>query len=342
MAKALDKGTISIGLVHEALLGATQRKLDVSLALQQAHIAPELLDAPRARVSTVSFARLWVALANLLDDEFFGIDNHPMRRGSYRLMCHAVLNCDTLGQALRRMLSFLRLVLDDIYGELRCENSHALIIMHDRGTIRRLFCYGTWLIFVHGLACWLVNRRIPLLELSFRAPKPADDSDYRMRFCEKIQFDAPITCVRFNSSFLDLKIAQTPASLTTFLKAAPENLLVKYRNDDSISIQIRRQLRGQSPDDWPELEKMARVLRMSNSTLQRRLQAEGVNYQRLKDDLRRDIAINLLSCAGLTVTDVAAQTGFQEASAFHRAFKKWTGMSPGVYRRNYNDDADFS
>jgi AraC-like DNA-binding protein len=338
MATPQDKRTTSIALVHEALYSARQRGIDVARALENAGIDPQLLDAPRARVSASSFARLWVELADLLDDEFFGIDSHPMRRGSFKLLCHALLDCDTLGQALQRTLSFLRLVLDDIQGELHTKEDHAVIILQDHGSLRRLFAYGTWFILVHGLACWLVNQRIPLLALGFRAPKPADESDYRMRFCEDIQYDAPMTKASFDKRFLDMKIAQTPAGLSAFLRESPASLLVKYRNDDSISAQIRRRLRGLSPDKWPERDELALVLCMSNSTLQRRLQAEGTHYQNLKDDLRRDMAIDLLSRGDMTVTEVAAQTGFQETSAFHRAFKKWTGVNPGAYRRNHSDE----
>jgi AraC-like DNA-binding protein len=91
-------------------------------------------------------------------------------------------------------------------------------------------------------------------------------------------------------------------------------------------------LRSQLPDAWPDLEQLAQELSVSGTTLQRRLQQEGLSYQRVKDDLRRDIAIDLLSSASLTVAEVAERTGFQETSAFHRAFKKWTGVSPGAYR----------
>jgi AraC-like DNA-binding protein len=338
MANIQDKGTTSISLVHEALHSAKQRGMDLALALANADIGPQLLDAPRARVSAVSFARLWVELADLLDDEFFGIDSHPMRRGSFKLMCHALLDCSTLGQALPRMLSFLRLVLDDIHGELHVKEDQAFIVLQDQGILRRLFAYGTWYILVHGLSCWLVNQRIPLQKLSFRVPKPDDESDYRMRFCENIQYDASTTVVSFDKKFLDMKIAQSTTTLRGFLKESPASLLVKYRNDDSISAQIRRHLRGLSPDKWPERDDLALVLRMSNSTLQRRLQSEGTHYQNLKDDLRRDMAIDLLSRGDMTVTEVAAETGFQETSAFHRAFKKWTGVNPGAYRRDHLDE----
>ena len=333
-----DKGTTSIGLVLEALDGASRRQLDTSIALQQPRIDPELLTSPQARVSAASFSSLWVALSDLLDDEFFGIDSHPMRRGSFQLMCQSSIDCESLEQALRRILKFLRLVLDDIYGELKLEEDSVVIFIHDKGVERRLFSYGTWLILVHGLLCWLGNRRIPIKELCFKPNRPLDDSDYRMRFCEEIQFGAPVSMIRFDRTFLSLKVAQNKASLSAFLKESPASLLVKYRNEDSTSAQIRMKLRGLNPEEWPELDKLANTLSMSYSTLQRRLQAEGVSYQRLKDNLRRDMAINLLCQPNMTVTEVAALTGFQESSAFHRAFKKWTGVSPGAYRRSNSDE----
>jgi AraC-like DNA-binding protein len=334
MIETLGKGTTSIGLVREAIAVAVQRNLDISAALQHAGIANELLDAPKARVPALAFARLWASLADLMDDEFFGLDSHPMRRGSYALMCQAVLNTENLEHAVRRILRFLRTVLDDIYGELCCEGEHALIILHDRGITRRLYTYGTWFILVHGLACWLARRRIPLIEMSFRASPPVDDSDYRTRFCQNVTFSAPTTLIRFDRSFLDVKVTETTATLRAFLQAAPANILVKYRNESSTSALIRRRLRNQIPGEWPELNALAHLLNMSNATLQRRLLAEGMSYQRLKDELRRDIAIELFSNASITVAEVADRTGFQEVSAFHRAFKKWTGVSPGLYRYN--------
>lgn len=333
MNDAHDKGTTSIGLVHEAILVATQRNLDVPGVLQRAGIAAELLNAPKARVPAVAFSRLWTALAELMDDEFFGLDSHAMRRGSYALMCQAALHADNLEHALRRMLNFLRSVLDDIHGELRCEGEHALIILHDDGRTRRLFAYGTWFILVHGFACWLARRRIPLIEMRFRAAAPIDDSDYRMRFCEAVTFSAEETLIRFDRKFLDPKLSETERSLRVFLRNAPSNILVKYRNEASTTAVVRRQLRNHSPDDWPDLETLARLLNLSAATLQRRLLAEGANYRQLKDELRRDIAIELFSNSSLTVAEVAARTGFQETSAFHRAFRKWTGASPGMYRQ---------
>lgn len=332
-----DKGTISVGMVHEAMAAARLRGLDTQALLDQAGIGADLMGSPLARVPAPAYARLWALLADAMDDEFFGMDRHPMRRGSYRLMCHAALSAEHLGHALQRMLAFLRAVLDELHGELRVESGQALIILHDQGPPRRMFTYATWLMLVHGLACWLVGRRLPLLAASFRCAEPADAADYRTRFCEAATFNAAQTRVSLDARLLDLKLVQNDSTVGAFLRDAPANLLVRYRNDASLSAQIRRRLRRLAPAAWPDVDGLARGLNLSATTLQRRLQDEGLSYQRLKDELRRDMAIDLLGQARYPVADVAERLGFVEPSAFHRAFKKWTGVSPGAYRRGQTE-----
>ncbi|SCU91258.1 Ornithine utilization regulator (fragment) [Cupriavidus necator] len=74
-------------------------------------------------------------------------------------------------------------------------------------------------------------------------------------------------------------------------------------------------------------------MHISASTLQRRLAVEGTSFQSLKDQLRRDLAIERLSTSSTPVSQLAAQLGFADTTAFNRAFKVWTGSTPGSYRR---------
>lgn len=336
MLTGADRGTISVGLVRQALLVAAHRHIPVNLLLSEAGIGADVSEGQRARVSAQAYARLWALLADAMDDEFFGMDAHPMRRGSYRLMCQAALGGQTLEQALVRMIGFLRLVLDDLQGGLQREGDRVVLQLGHAGPPQRMFAYATWLMLVHGLACWLVGRRLPLLSAEFRCPVPDDPAelaDYRVRFCSTLSFDQPHTRVWLESRWLALPIIQSEATLPDFLRSAPACLLVRYRNDASLSAQIRRRLRRLAPADWPDVDSLARSLHLSSTTLQRRLQAEGLSYQALRDALRRDLAIDLLGQAQHPVAEVAVRLGFNEPSAFQRAFKKWTGVSPGAYRR---------
>lgn len=66
--------------------------------------------------------------------------------------------------------------------------------------------------------------------------------------------------------------------------------------------------------------------------MRRKLISEGTSYQGIRDELRRDTAIHHLCNSALSIADIGGLLGFQEASAFHRAFKKWSGVQPGEYR----------
>jgi AraC-like DNA-binding protein len=333
-----ERGTIAICFVREALVEVRRRGLDADAMLREADIAPSLLAAPQARVSPDRYGALWHAIAQALDDEFFGMDSHPMRHGSFTLLCHSVLHAGTLERALRRALRFLRLVLDDLHGSLEVADGVARIDLRERGEPRRMFAYGAFLMILHGLACWLVGRRIPLLAAEFRCPAPDHMDEYQVLLCPRLAFERPRTFITFDAAYLGLPTLRDEAAMKLFLRSAPANFLVKYRHSDSLTAGIRRRLRQVPPADWPDFDQLARALHAAPATLRRRLDEEGQTYRAIKDELRRDMAITYLGPAGLTVGEVATRLGFAEPSAFHRAFKKWTGGSPGEYRRAQERD----
>jgi AraC-like DNA-binding protein len=83
----------------------------------------------------------------------------------------------------------------------------------------------------------------------------------------------------------------------------------------------------------PDVDAVARQVSVSPRTLQRRLAAEGMSYQQIVDDVRRDAAGRLLADPSLAVSQVGYLLGFSEPSAFHRAFKRWHDSTPQEYRQ---------
>ncbi|TAL88787.1 MAG: AraC family transcriptional regulator, partial [Rhodanobacter sp.] len=247
---------------------------------------------------------------------------------------------DTLERALRRALRFLHLVLDDMVGELRCDGDLAHIVVKDHvfgqpetaAPPARAFAYGTYLVMLHGLACWLVGRRIPLLKADFRCPEPVFSNEWRVLFCQNINFNENHSGISFAAEFLELANIQNERTMKDFLRTAPANFLVKYKNSASLAAKIRHRLRETAPTAWPDFPTLANQLNSSTATLRRRLSDEGQSYRSIMDYLRRDLAISLLSDTTHSIMEIANELGFAETSAFHRAFKKWTGARPSEYR----------
>jgi AraC-like DNA-binding protein len=343
--------------VVAALESVRARHLDAEALLETVGLSPSLLQVPQARVSAKHYGELWRLVAVTLDDEFFGQDSRRMKSGSFAMLVHSVLGCKTLGSALERSLRFYGLILDDIAGslvrgapaeggrgppestviptEVAVMPNEAAVILRERqtGAAARTFAHEVLLMLVHGVACWLVGRRIPILRAHFSYPEPAHAAEYRLMYCTDLSFDMPATSIVFEADHLDLPVVQNERSVKEFLRTAPENILVKYKNGSSMSARIRRRLRQLLPGEVPDFDTLAAEFNMTTATLRRRLHEEGASYQGIKDQLRRDLAISYLSHSGRSVMDIALELGFSERSAFHRAFRKWTGASPGEFRR---------
>ena len=346
--------------------------MDIGAILQVSDIAPALLQSPQSRVSATNYSALWLAVARTLDDELFGQDSRRMKVGSFAMMCRTLIHCRNLKSALVRMLRFFNLLLDDFYCSLDETGEDVRILIQERthpqgspasaelpdrcvlsaisaiSTISaipaisakpamppqpRIFGHETLLMMQHGLACWLIGRRIPISAAGFAYAEPVYSEEYSSMYSTRLAFNQSVTSLGFAPDYLALPVVQNARTATEFLSVAPANIVLKYKNKSSFSANIRRRLRVTARTEWPDFDTFAKGLNMTGSTLRRRLGEEGQSYQSIKDQLRRDMAIDYLSHSDKSVMEIAVELGFAEPSAFHRAFKKWTGSSPGEYRQ---------
>ena len=326
-----EKDTISIHLVREALLQSCAPGAATVEALSKVGIDPALLGQPGARVPATAYARLWRLLARRRDDEFFGMDPRVLKSGSLAFLCRTAMAQPSLGASLETGLGFLSLMLAQMPAQLVRQQSLAEIVLLEPEP-KRAFTYFTYWMIVHGVACWLAGRRIPILAIELRCAQPDFCDDYRVMFSDNLRFDRPRTRMIFSADCLDLPIKRSPEELKRFLAHAPANILVKYRDPDSLATRIKHDLRQMSPDLWPETDGLAASLCISASTLRRRLADEGQTYQGLKDSVRKELAIVWLAEAHISFAEIAARLGFADASSFYKAFRKWSGSNPGHYR----------
>ncbi|MGH8461643.1 MAG: AraC family transcriptional regulator [Stenotrophobium sp.] len=335
-----EKGTIAMAFVRQALGSLVRRGFDAAPALQRAGISAAMLDSDRTRVSAEAFGTLWLAIAETLDDELFGLDSRPMKVGSFATLCHLMLHTSTLREALIRGARLINLLIEDTRVELELDpvsdGARAVIRFVDTGTLpleRRIFAHETLFVMLHGLMCWLVRRRISIHKAYFAYPQPAWFPEYRHIVGDDVSFGAPETCFEFGAMDLSAAVVQTERSAREFLKDAPRNFIVKYRNPQSVSVRVRHLLRDTAPEDWLTFDALAAHLRLHPTALRRRLEEEGSSYRAEMNARRCDLALQYLADPQRSVLSVALALGFAEASAFHRAFRQWTGGSPGRYRR---------
>lgn len=335
MSAPITHHTIAIAQVILILQGARQRGMDVNAILHRAGISPALLDAPLSRVTQAQYATLILALRRVTRDELWGLCGRPLKLGSFVQSTRLLVHCQTLGEALRTGFRFYHLMLDDFIPRMVVDQGVVSVRLVSKGKRDPMLAYAerSFCFFTYGLASWLVARRVPLLDVIYPEADVRYATEAGRLFQAPVRYEPDWIGFRFEARWLDLPVVQNTQSLAEFLQHAPANLLVKYRDQTSLTERIRRLLRRTLAGDLPSLEAVGQSLAMTPQTLRRRLRDEGQGYQSIKDDLRRDVAIEYLGQPELTLLDIANRLGFSEASTFHRAFKGWTGLSPGAYRQ---------
>lgn len=337
-ATSRTRATVAIGFVQGMLAGLARAQRDAAPLLEAAGIAVSVLEDPAARVPVERYAEFYNRLTNELDDEGFGLFSVPMRCGSFEFLCRSVITAPTLAEAIERSVRFLRLVLPDFAVALERDHGAArLRIVETRPlVIGRVFAFEWLLRLLHGLSSWLVGRNIVLEAVAFPYPRPQHADDYALIFTARSTFAADANggslVASFAADLLDLPIRRDEAALQNFLAGSPGKLTLLYRRDREMVLRIRNCLRDALPAAMP-LAEVARALHVSPRTLHRRLEDEGSSFQAIKDALRHDLAISRLAKTSQPLEGIAADLGFADASAFYRAFVKWTGMAPAHYRR---------
>ncbi|MBZ2187540.1 AraC family transcriptional regulator [Alcanivorax sp. JB21] len=338
MSAEIESGTtrhtIPIYQVTEILQGAREQGLDIDAMLLRADISPALLASPLSRVSQRQYARLIRVMRYNMRDESFGLCSQPVRIGAFAYMSRNLIRAGNLGEAMREGFAFYHMMIGDFVMRLSIKNDVARVRVVHKGPPDTMGCYAerVFLFFAMGLSSWLVARRLPLLRVYYPAAEKERDAYVKMLFQAPVKYQDGELGFDLEARWLDLPVVQNLMSLRAFLRQAPASLLVKYRDQTSLTERIRRLLRRHLSTEMPTLEEVGSVFGVTPQTLRRRLRAEGQTYQLLKDSLRCDAAIELLGRADMSLVDIAAMVGFSEPSTFHRAFKKWTGLPPGEYR----------
>lgn len=336
-AELSPRHTVAVVQVQQVLQGARAQGLPLGPLLQRAGIPESLLGSPLARVSQQQYAALLQVLRRALRDELWGLASRPLRPGSFAQIARALVHTRTLEQALRRGFGLAHLLIDDFTARLdrRSGQAVARIVRHVDDAPRIDYAQKAFMLFALGLASWLVARRIPLIGVDYTVRPPGSEriSESSRVYQAPIRWGQPHIGFVFEARWLALPVVQNEQCLREFLHGAPANLIVKYRDGASTSERIRRLLQRHLGNELPSLEALAAQLGSTPQTLRRRLRAEGRGFQALKDELRRDAAVELLARPELTLIEVGHRLGFSEASTFHRAFKRWTGVAPGAYRQ---------
>lgn len=256
-----------------------------------------------------------------------------------RLTCHGMAGVSamaqqTYGEALEAASRLCDTVFP-IYSMLFSETKqHVGLSVSERISLSPNSNFYIELIFVnfYNILHFLLGDKYEPKYISFSHPEPKYSKVYSRYFKCKIIFDADINEFAVSPSVAKRELLLANRGIASMAEHTYANDL--HNIDLDFLPQKLRLILIQSAGAFPSLETAARKIGISSRTLRRQLNSLGTNYQAELDTLRKEFAINYLTKSNKNITEIALRLGYCDTSSFSNAFKKWTGMSPIIFRKS--------
>ncbi len=334
-----QSATASLDLVNILLEYASSQNLDVTALKAAAGLTPVVLENPTARISIEQLGLVWRELARRTSDQNFGlhVGEAADRLSPGGILFAVMTNCATLEKALEKLARYHSLATDFVQLRLSQQGDCAYYLWEtvdaavplDRHYIEAVFCG-----IVFPLRR-LTQDQVQPVEIHFRHSRPEDTTEHLRIFGCPLVFDCPQNELVLLRTDLARPIfmanAQLLEKLEQFAQEMLDRLYPPHTWTDKVVHSINKSL---ACGEKPTLDSVAQALAIGPRQLQNKLREEGAAYQTLLDEVRKEMALKYLNEPQITVCDIAFLLGFSEQSAFNHAFKRWTGVTPGDYRKS--------
>ncbi|HEX4335169.1 MAG TPA: AraC family transcriptional regulator [Polyangiaceae bacterium] len=313
---------------------AASRGADRVELLRDTGITTRMFESPDARFSHAQFSILANNAVTLSNDPALGLHlGQGIGLSQMGVLGLAMLSSATLGAALRLHLRYYRSLMPGWELTLRATGDRAVITIREAIPLKPFEVLATEAIVVAFVqqGSVLFGGPLPLRAIRLAYPAPPYAGMYP-DFCQMTpSFGAATTEIECDASLLDAKvIGADPATLALAEQYCEKQAMPSVEMEGLVG-QMRRLLvapNGKTPD----LGELARALQTSTRTLRRSLRAMKTSYTELLDESRRQRADELVRSTELTLAQVANTLGFTTVRSFRRAFKRWTGTTPGALR----------
>ncbi|VXC85204.1 Transcriptional regulator, AraC family [Pseudomonas sp. 8Z] len=334
-------GSVSVAYL-QALVDYLQRRgVAPQVLLARARLTPAVLQQRERRIAASAYLSLLGEGCRLSGDDCLGLHlGEAVRPGSYGVLGHLAMSCATLADALHRQARYAALVgslgrvlLDDEPPRPGCE---ALVIHSWRPFLAQQQRQASeetlagWLSFGR----WITGQDIAPTEVRFCHAAPRDTAEHMRIFRCPVRFGQADNALVFPRRLLALPLGQADAQVRALLDAYAERQLAEFNQGLSVLERTRLVLAQQLPERGADLPAIAEAMALSPRTLQRRLREAGLSFSQLLDETRQQLVLHALHEPSLDLSEIAFRVGFSEPGSLLRAFRRWTGTTPGEYRRH--------
>jgi len=307
--------------------------LDPAQVLSEAGIDPTLFADPDNLITYRARGRLMNHCVARTGCRHFGLlVGQRMNLQALGLVGMLVRNSPDVLTALRRLVTFLHLHTSGAVTELKVSGNMAMLTYDSfQPNVEATDQTGDGAVaMMLNVVRTLCGPNFLPIEAQFCHGKPENVQPFRRFFRVPLRFDAEQNALVFSRHWLDVRLSGTDEELQRLLQKQIDALEAKHGDD--FPEQVRNVLRSALPGGHASANQIAKLFSMHSRTLSRRLEAFGTSFQKIVDESRFEIARQMLEHMSLDVGQIAASLGYARASVFTRAFRRWSGTTPTIWR----------
>jgi AraC-like DNA-binding protein len=306
--------------------------------LRAAGLDPALLANPDAYLPHAQEIRLWDEAVRLSGDRDFGLHLAEWvaraPEDHFDVLTFAVRSCSTLGEHYRLAGRYMRLIHEGVYLSVEEEGEVARVVhghlpeqIGPRHPVEGLLAM-TLLVGRRALGEEFVPEAV-----HFTHARPDRVIEAERIFGARVHHGSPRNELVLARALLERPQRHAELRLLAILDRQLAGQLSGLPTSTGFRDTVKRCMTDELPEREPVVATIAAKLHMSPRSLQRRLRGEGVSFAELLSELRRDLSLRYLQDPRISIGEVAFLLGFLDVTAFHRAFKRWTGSTPAEHRR---------
>lgn len=329
------------GMVPQAFLRVLAEHLQRHGVAPDSIMPPEALQAALGpsqpqldRHPAEAWCQLLLKAAERLDDPLLGLHlGQAILPAHLGALGYVLLACENLGAALLRIQRYHRLLHDINPIEHHVEGDCMVLQWGiSRGRPGALFDETGIAAFVQ-FARGLCGQKLPVRAVDFVNPPPRLTQPFTDHFGCPVRWGQPFTRLVIPLASLQTPLRQPDPVLLGLMETQVDAALAHLPDTGDLLDLTRRVVRQMARHGMPELEAVAAQLQLSPRVFYRRLAERGVQFRQLRDQALRELAEVHLADARLSLADVGALLGYTEQSAFSRAFRRWSGVTPMAWRK---------
>jgi AraC-like DNA-binding protein len=333
-AKRMAKRTTAAVWVKGTAEMFAAEGLDAGALLAAAGIDAAVLAAPGARLQTEKVSRLWELAVERSGNPALALAQpQVVRPASFDVVGYAMMSCADLRSAFERLIRYMLILSDALTMTMSKERGGYRVTFVLSGGDRPLPRQRIEFVFVTALSfCrWISGRDVRPQAVELVYPVPEDPARYAAVFGCPVSFDSARNSILFAEADMAAPLPTSNATLAALHESFAGEYLEHFDHAQT-SYRAREVIIRRLPDGEPRRDDVARELRMSERTLQRRLEREATSFLQLLDETRHELAEQYLGRLHLSLAQAAYLLGFADQSSFFRACRRWFNLPPGQYR----------